>query len=30
MQTQTWIRFIDGWKIVSAHVSMIDPPQSPR
>ena len=30
MQTQTWIRFIDGWKIVSAHVSMIDPPQSTR
>jgi hypothetical protein len=28
MQTQTWIRFTDGWKIVSAHVSMIDPPQS--
>jgi len=30
MQTQTWLRFADGWKIVSAHVSMIDPPQSPR
>jgi hypothetical protein len=28
MQTQTWVRFADGWKIVSAHVSMIDP-QSP-
>jgi ketosteroid isomerase-like protein len=27
MQTQTWVRFADGWKIVSAHVSMIDPPQ---
>jgi hypothetical protein len=26
MQTQTWVRFADGWKIVSAHVSMIDPP----
>mgnify|MGYP003703571067 CR=1 FL=1 len=22
-QTQTWIRLPDGWKIVSAHVSMI-------
>ncbi len=21
-QTQTWIRFADGWKIVSAHVSI--------
>jgi hypothetical protein len=30
MQTQTWLRFADGWKIVSAHVSMIDPPQSLR
>jgi ketosteroid isomerase-like protein len=29
MQTQTWVRFADGWKIVSAHVSMIDPPQPP-
>jgi ketosteroid isomerase-like protein len=27
MQTQTWLRFADGWKIVSAHVSTIDPPQ---
>jgi ketosteroid isomerase-like protein len=27
MQTQTWVRFADGWKIVSAHVSMIDPPR---
>jgi Protein of unknown function (DUF3225) len=23
-QSQTWIRFDDGWKIVRAHVSMID------
>ncbi len=23
-QSQTWIRFHDGWKIVSAHVSVID------
>jgi ketosteroid isomerase-like protein len=22
-QTQTWVRFADGWKIVAAHVSMI-------
>ena len=22
-QTQTWVRFDDGWKIVAAHVSMI-------
>lgn len=28
-QTQTWVRFADGWKIVAAHVSMIDfPPES--
>jgi ketosteroid isomerase-like protein len=26
MQTQTWVRFAEGWKIVAAHVSMIDPP----
>jgi len=26
LQTQTWVRFAEGWKIVSAHVSMIDPP----
>jgi ketosteroid isomerase-like protein len=30
MQTQTWVRFADGWKIVSAHVSMIDPPPALR
>jgi hypothetical protein len=23
-QMQTWIRFADGWRIVAAHVSMID------
>jgi hypothetical protein len=22
-QTQTWVRFAAGWKIVAAHVSMI-------
>ena len=30
LQTQTWVRFADGWKIVSAHVSMIDPPPPVR
>lgn len=25
LQTQTWVRLAEGWKIVSAHVSMIDP-----
>jgi len=25
-QSQTWIRFAAGWKIVAAHVSQIDPP----
>jgi hypothetical protein len=24
-QTQTWIRLAGGWKIVAAHVSMVDP-----
>jgi len=28
MQTQTWVRMVEGWKIVSAHVSMIEPPPS--
>lgn len=23
-QSQTWVRMLDGWKIVAAHVSMID------
>ncbi|WP_342363975.1 oxalurate catabolism protein HpxZ [Terrarubrum flagellatum] len=22
-QTQTWVRFADGWKVVAAHVSLI-------
>jgi hypothetical protein len=26
-QMQTWIRFAEGWKIVAAHVSIIDEPQ---
>jgi hypothetical protein len=26
-QTQTWVKFPDGWKVIMAHVSMItDPP----
>ena len=25
-QSQTWVRFPDGWKIVAAHVSVIDNP----
>lgn len=25
-QSQTWVRFPDGWRIVAAHVSLIDPP----
>jgi len=26
-QMQTWVRFPDGWKIVAAHVSIIDEPR---
>ena len=26
-QMQTWVRFDDGWKIVAAHVSVIDEPR---
>ena len=25
-QTQTWARFPEGWRVVAAHVSMIDDP----
>jgi hypothetical protein len=29
-QMQTWVRFPDGWRVVAAHVSMIDaPPEGP-
>jgi hypothetical protein len=28
-QMQTWIRFPEGWRIVAAHVSMIDQPLEP-
>jgi hypothetical protein len=29
-QMQTWVRFADGWKIVAAHVSVIDQPGSSK
>jgi hypothetical protein len=29
-QTQTWVRFPEGWKIVAAHVSIIDEPKEPK
>jgi Protein of unknown function (DUF3225) len=25
-QSQTWVRFADGWRVVAAHVSLIDAP----
>ena len=25
-RTQTWVRFPEGWRIVAAHVSVIDGP----
>lgn len=25
-QMQSWVRFPDGWHVVAAHVSAIDPP----
>jgi hypothetical protein len=28
-QMQTWVRFPQGWKIVAAHVSIIDEPAPP-
>lgn len=27
-QMQTWVRFSEGWRIVAAHVSMIDEPRA--
>lgn len=24
-QSQTWVRFAEGWRVVAAHVSVIDP-----
>jgi hypothetical protein len=29
-QMQTWVRFPEGWRIVAAHVSIIDEPRSSR
>jgi len=26
-QMQTWVRFTEGWRVVAAHVSMIDDPK---
>jgi hypothetical protein len=25
-QMQTWVKFPEGWRVVAAHVSLIDPP----
>jgi hypothetical protein len=25
-QTQTWVRFKEGWRIVAGHISVIDEP----
>lgn len=29
-QMQTWVRFPEGWKIVAAHVSVIDKPRGQK
>src|ERR1700719_3100631 len=29
-QMQTWVRFPEGWRIVAAHVSIIDEPKDPK
>jgi hypothetical protein len=29
-QMQTWVRFPEGWRIVAAHVSIIDEPAEPK
>jgi hypothetical protein len=29
-QMQTWVRFPEGWKIVAAHVSVIDEPRDQK
>jgi hypothetical protein len=29
-QMQTWVRFPEGWKIVAAHVSVIDEPKGQK
>ena len=27
---QTWVRFAEGWRIVAAHVSIIDEPKDQK
>ena len=27
-QMQTWVRFPEGWRVVAAHVSLMEPPKS--
>ncbi len=27
-QMQTWVKFEEGWRVVAAHVSLIDKPKS--
>lgn len=29
-QMQTWVRGPEGWRVVAAHVSLIDPPPEPE
>ena len=29
-QMQTWVRFSEGWRIVAAHVSIVDDPDAPK
>ena len=29
-QMQTWVRFPEGWRIVAAHVSIINDPDAPK
>ena len=29
-QMQTWVRFAEGWRIVAAHVSIVDEPRSSK
>ena len=29
-QMQTWVRFSDGWKVVAAHVSIIEEPKGQK
>jgi hypothetical protein len=27
-QMQTWVKFPEGWRVVAAHVSLMEPPKS--